>query len=49
MAVSRYQSIQSGIITPESIPTTPVKTNFDEENVCEKALFDKIDSILCYI
>jgi hypothetical protein len=39
MAVSRYRSPQSGIITPESIPTTPMKTNSDEENVCEESFY----------
>jgi hypothetical protein len=34
MAVSRYRSGQSGITTPDSKPTTPTKSTFDEENVC---------------
>jgi hypothetical protein len=34
MAVSRYRTIQSGITTPESIPSTPMSTSFDEESVC---------------
>jgi hypothetical protein len=49
MAVSRYRSPQSGIITPESIPTTPMKTNSNEENVREESLFDKIEFILFII
>ncbi|CAF1264104.1 unnamed protein product [Adineta steineri] len=32
MAVSRYRPTQSDTTTPESIPTTPVKATFDEEN-----------------
>ncbi|CAF1390368.1 unnamed protein product [Adineta ricciae] len=32
MAVSRYRSSQSGTSTPDSTPSTPVKSNFDEEN-----------------
>jgi hypothetical protein len=34
MAVSRYRTIHSCITTPESIPSTPLSTSFDEENVC---------------
>lgn len=34
MAVSRCRPIQSGITTPESIPTTPMSSSFDEESVC---------------
>ncbi|UJR25454.1 hypothetical protein I4U23_006801 [Adineta vaga] len=32
MAVSRQRSSQSGLSTPESTPTTPVKSTFNEEN-----------------
>ena len=35
MAVSRYRTIQSGITTPESIPSTPMSSSFDEESVCD--------------
>ena len=40
MAVSRYRSSQSGTSTPDSTPSTPVKSNFDEENVCFIATID---------
>ncbi|CAF0808532.1 unnamed protein product [Rotaria sp. Silwood1] len=40
MAVSRYQSMQSEITTPESIPTTPTTTTFDEENYNQRRTVD---------
>ena len=33
MAVSRSRTIQSGITTPESVPSTPMSSSFDEESV----------------
>ncbi len=39
MAVSRFRSIQSGITTPESIPTTPMSSSFDEESVRDTSSF----------
>jgi hypothetical protein len=36
MAVSRHRPMQSGIATPESMPTTPTRDSCDEENVCKK-------------
>lgn len=33
MAVSRCRTFQSGITTPESIPSTPMSSSFDEESV----------------
>jgi len=35
MAVSRHRTIQSGITTPESIPSTPMSSSFDEESVSQ--------------
>jgi len=35
MAVSRCRTIQSGITTPESIPSTPMSSSFDEDSVCD--------------
>ncbi|CAF3423898.1 unnamed protein product [Rotaria sp. Silwood1] len=42
MAVSRYRSIQSGITTPESIPTTPMSSSFDEESWNKRRTLDNI-------
>jgi hypothetical protein len=33
MAVSRYLPVQSGVTTPESVPSTPVASSFDQDDV----------------
>lgn len=44
MAVSRHRTIQSGITTPESIPSTPMSSSFDEESVSVKRIDKKLFS-----
>ncbi|CAF0819353.1 unnamed protein product [Adineta steineri] len=42
MAVSRCRTIQSGITTPESIPSTPMSSSFDEESWNKRRALDNI-------
>lgn len=42
MAVSRHRTIQSGITTPESIPSTPMSSSFDEESWNKRRTLDSI-------
>ncbi|CAF0852029.1 unnamed protein product [Rotaria sordida] len=44
MAVSRCRPIQSGITTPESIPTTPMSSSFDEESWNQRRTLDNIST-----
>jgi len=40
MAVTRLRNIQSGFTTPESVPTTPMSSSFDEESFNQRRSMD---------
>ena len=48
MAVSRYRTFQSGITTPESIPSTPMTSSFDEESVREILIIENKLEFCCF-